>query len=130
MPEIIVGIAMLLCVIFALAAFFSYDKCIPCGIALSIIFGLLLSWEIVANSAHEIESKKTYKVTTMGESPTNMRQVAITESGPVDATARTYKVIDEEKCKLLITEWETFSWGMLMMFGGTDDYSVVCPEVE
>ena len=130
MPEVIVVIAMAVCLIFGIAAFVSYDPCVPCGIALTLVFGALLAWEIVAQKYHEIESEKTYKVTTVGENPTEIRQVAVTENNVIDVTANTNKIVDEEKCKILISEYETFSCGMLMMFGVYDKYSVVCPEIE
>jgi len=50
------------------------------------------------------------------------------ENSIINVTARTGKVVDEEKCKLLVSEYEDFSFGIFMMCGEQIEYSIVCPE--
>lgn len=129
MPELIVGVAVLICFFMTCIAFFGrHDSCIPCGFLLLIVTGLLAGWVVGANLDKEIEFSKTYNVRTIGNTLEDRRQVAVIDKGVIDVTKVVGKVVDEERCRLGVTKWKSFSWGMLLMFNNIRDYDIVCQE--
>lgn len=136
MPEIIVTLATIACFIASICYLgdepYNNDKStnIRIGVYFMLMFGALVAWEIIAQINHEIKSETTYEIITVGGDPTNVRQIAVTKNYVVNVTERTGKIADEEKCRLLAAKYETFSYGILILYSNKINYSIVCPEIE
>lgn len=138
MPEVACVIVAFVCLY--LVIIFAYERySIPDSLAeswvkkwankLSVYFVImtlaLLSWVIVAHMYCETQETE-YEITTITRGPGNIKQVAVVDEKMIDVTASTGRYVNEKVCRLLVTSYDTFSYGMWIMVGVNDEYSIVC----
>ena len=121
MPEAIIFITTLITFIIA---YITLSKRMLIGILFLTISIVLMSWEIIAHKNHEFEYEKTYKIQSVGNN-SNIIQITITENKLINVTKTIKKIVDIKKCKLLMSKYKDFSYGLYMM-GEEYKYSIVC----
>ena len=134
MPEMIVILGIAALVIFGIVVGASYfdrharidDELKLAGIFL-LIAAALGSWEWAAHYNRDVVSRNMYSVETVG-TPEDRRQIIVRDEQVVDITKVARKIVDEKRCRVGVTQYETFSCGIFLMTVDEYEYEVVCRE--